>query len=156
MWWQVLLGAAISLVSTLLAQWFSLSYQTKRQWEMRKADFRRTTLLQLRDALNDLGHSVGRVFILQGEALQRTGSWEAFSSHHPDVAAVSAAVNPVLLHSIAVKDEPLRLKIHSMTERAEAAAKAPSERDADEEREKFGREMSEVIALLGEQLRRLS
>jgi hypothetical protein len=43
-----------------------------------------------------------------------------------------------------------------MTERAEAAAKASSERDADEEREKFGREMSEVIDLLGEQLRRLS
>jgi hypothetical protein len=65
-------------------------------------------------------------------------------------------VTPVLLHNLAVEDEPLRLKIDSMTERAEAAAKAPSERDADEEREKFAREMSEVIALLGKQLRRLS
>jgi hypothetical protein len=154
--WQVLLGSAISLVSTLLAQWFSLSHQTKRQRETRKADFQRTTLLQLRDALKDLGLSVAKVFILQGEALQSTGSWEAFSSHHPDVAAVSAAVTPVLLHNLAVEDEPLRLKIDSMTECAEAAAKAPSERDADEERKKFGREMSEVIALLGKQLRRLS
>jgi hypothetical protein len=156
MWWQVLLGAAISLVGTLLASWFSLSYQIKRQWEMRTAELRRTTLLQLRDALKDLGLSVTKVFVLQGDALQRTGSWEAFSSRHPDVEAVSAAVTPVLLQNLAVKDEPLRRKIESMTESAEAAAKATSQRDADEEREKFSREMSEVIALLGEQLRRLS
>jgi hypothetical protein len=85
---------------------------------MRTAELRRTTLLQLLDALNDLGRSVWRVFILRGEALQRTGSWEAFSSRHPDVEAVSAAVNPVLIQSVAIKDEPLWRKIHSMTERA--------------------------------------
>ena len=53
--WQVLLGSAITLVSTLLAQWFSLSYQANRQREMRKADAQRTTLLQLQRDLKQLG-----------------------------------------------------------------------------------------------------
>jgi hypothetical protein len=88
--------------------------------------------------------------------MQRTGSWQAFDSHHPDVAAVSAAVTPVLFINLAVEDEPLRSKVLSMTEHAEKAASAPSMQEADEEREKLEREMSDVITSLGEQLRRLS
>jgi hypothetical protein len=154
--WQLLLGSAITLVSTLLAQWFSLNYQTKRQREMRRADFQRTTLLQLRDSLRELGLAVAEVFTLQGEVLQRTGKWEALSSRHPQVVALSAAVTPVLLHNLAVEDESLQRKVDSMTEHAETAAKALNEQHADEEREKFGHEFSDVIELLRKQLRRLS
>ena len=154
--WQLLLGSAITLVSTLLAQWFSLNYQTKRQQEMRRADFQRTTLLQLRDALRELGLSVTQVFVLQGEVRQRTGKWEALSSHHPEVKAVFAAVTPVLLTNLAVQDESLLRKVESMTERAETFVKARNEQHADEEWEKFRRELSDVIGLLGNQLRRFS
>jgi hypothetical protein len=154
--WQVLLGSAIALVSTLLAQWFSLSYQTKRQREMRWADFKRTDLLQLRDALKELGLCLTRVFISQGEVLERTGTWETFSSLHPQVAEVSGAVTPVLIQQSTIEDEPLRLKLETMTETAEIAAKAPSERDAVEQRDLFFLEFREVIDYIGDQLRRLS
>jgi hypothetical protein len=154
--WQLLLGSAITLVSTLLAQWFILNYQTRRQREMRRADFQRTDLLQLRDALKELGLSVTSVFISQSEVLQRTGSWETFSSLHPQVAAVSAAVTPVLIQQSAIEDEPLQRKVEGMTETAEAAAKAPSKRDALEERDKFFREFRDVVMQIGDQLRRLS
>jgi hypothetical protein len=52
--WPLLFGSALTLVTTLVAQWSSLAYQTKRQREMRRADFQRTTLLQLRDTVAEL------------------------------------------------------------------------------------------------------
>jgi len=53
--WPLLPGSAVTLVSTVAVQWASLTYQTKRRREARRADFQRTTLLQVRDALDDLG-----------------------------------------------------------------------------------------------------
>jgi hypothetical protein len=55
--WALVLGAALTLVGTIVAQWASLSYQTRRQREARRADFQRSTLIQLRDLLAELSEA---------------------------------------------------------------------------------------------------
>jgi hypothetical protein len=71
--WKIVLGAAVALAGTLLAQWSGLAYQTRRQREARQADFQRTTLLQLRDALGELDDAVLAFFLARHEALEHAG-----------------------------------------------------------------------------------
>lgn len=153
--WPLLLGSAITLVSTLLAQWTSLSYQTRRQREARRADFQRTTLVQLRDALDELGQDIRGVFVARGEALERAGGWDMLSSHHPTIEAVRSVSYRLRLLSTAVEDDALRGKVDSVTRRAFLAGTALIERDAEEQREEMSREYFDAVRLLGEQLRRL-
>jgi hypothetical protein len=152
--WPLLLGSAITLVSTLLAQWTSLAYQTRRQREARRADLQRTTLVQLRDALDELGQGIQGVFVARGEALERTGDWSMLS-YHPTLEAVRSAIYRVRLLATALENEPLRSEAELVTRSAFEAAMAPTQRDADEQREKMSRGYFEVVELLGEQLRRL-
>jgi hypothetical protein len=150
----LLLGSAITLVSTLLAQWTSLSYQTRRQQEARRADFQRTTLVQLRDALDELGQAIRGVFVARGEALERTGDWGALI-YHPTLEALRSTIYRLRLLATALESEPLRSKVELVTRTTFAAATAPTQQDADEQREKMSRVYFEAVELLGEQLRRL-
>jgi hypothetical protein len=75
--WPLLLGSALTLVTTLVAQWSSLAYQTKRQREMRRADFQRTTLLQLRDTVAELDDAMLALMHVRREAQAREGGWNA-------------------------------------------------------------------------------
>jgi hypothetical protein len=52
--WPLLFGSALTLVTTLLVQWFSLTVQTRQQREARRADFQRATLIELREMVQEL------------------------------------------------------------------------------------------------------
>ena len=58
--WALVLGAALALISTLVARWASLAYQTRRRREARRADFQRSSL-QVRDLLLELSEAMGVV-----------------------------------------------------------------------------------------------
>jgi hypothetical protein len=73
--WPLLLGAAVTLVSTVVAQWSSLAYQTRRQREARRADFQRSTLIQIRDELLALTEATRTV-----EVVPRSVGFEVGSS----------------------------------------------------------------------------
>jgi hypothetical protein len=155
--WPLLLGSAVTLVSTLLAQWVSLSYQTRRQREARRADFQRTTLLQLRELLEELLKGIERVAVAQQEQAQRRrGRWNALSLRQPEVGAIRSLVIRIHLLSVAVEDEQLRLNVRSVADHAERAAYAQSENEAREEVDKMGDAFRQTIELLGNQLRRLA
>jgi len=139
----------------LLAQWTSLAYQTKRQREARRADFQRITLVQLRDALDELGQGIRGVFVARGEALEQMGDWDELLVYHPTLEAVRSAIYRVRLLATALENEPLRSEAELVTRSAFEAAMAPTQQDADEQREKMSREYFKVVELLGEQLRRL-
>jgi hypothetical protein len=153
--WPLLLGSAVTLASTVVAQWVSLSYQTKRQREVRRADFQRTTLLQVRDALDDLFQGIRAVFIARDEALERTGDSSLLRSHHPSLDMLHGAIYRLRLLATALEDKSLRDKLELVTERAFDAAMKPTEWDYDEQLKKTTGVYFEVIDLLGEQLRRL-
>jgi hypothetical protein len=59
--WPLLFGSALTLVTTLAAQWFSLDFQTKRQREARRSDVQRSALLQVRDLLVELSTAEQRL-----------------------------------------------------------------------------------------------
>ena len=71
----------------------------------------RTTLVQLRDALHELGQDIRGVFVARGEALERTGGWDMLSSHHPTIEAVRSMSYRLRLLSTAVEDDALRGKV---------------------------------------------
>jgi hypothetical protein len=70
----VLLGSGL----TLLAQWFGLRYETRRQREARRADFQRTTLIQVRDLLGEVEEALGRAMGA------RAALAKMFEEHAPD------------------------------------------------------------------------
>ena len=88
--------------------------------------------------------------------MRLTGTWQVFDRRHPKVTEVNTAALPVLFTNLAVEDQRLRNLVTSMTKDAQAAAKAPSEQEADKMWDHLEREMSDVIDSLGQQLRRFS
>lgn len=88
--WTLLLGAVVALAGTLVAQWSSLAYQTRRQREARRADFQRSALIQIRDELLALAEAMRAVFVARYEAKERA-DWDALDVHHPATEAVQAS-----------------------------------------------------------------
>jgi hypothetical protein len=153
--WKILLGAVVALAGTLLAQWSSLAYQTRRQREARRADFQRTTLLQLREMLGELDDAMLRLFLARQEALDRTGDWKMLAAHHPDLEAVGYVTGRLMLHTTAVEHEGLRGLVASLALSAVNTAAAPSRQEAVAQRKATSLVRTKVIMSLGDQLRSL-
>ncbi len=58
--WPLLLGATVTLVSTVLAQWWSLAFQTRRQRQARRADRQEARLHALEELLGEVDEAVRR------------------------------------------------------------------------------------------------
>lgn len=153
--WLILLTAALTLAGTLLAQWSSLAYQTRRQREARRADFQRATLIQIRDALLELSQAMRTAFNVRYEAEERDQDFGGLPTYHPAVEAVRSLMDRIVILATAVEDEELRDKLDTTTRMAYLAAIASTARQADEERRKMGQLQREAVQLLGDQLRQL-
>jgi hypothetical protein len=153
--WPLLFGSALTLVTTLVAQWSSLAYQTRRQREARRADFQRTTLLQLRELLGDLDDAMLRLFLARQEAVERTGDWNMLAAHHPDLEAVQHVTGRLMLQVTAVEHKGLLGLIASLALSAIWTAGAPTSQEADAQRKDLNEVRSKVTSLLGDQLRSL-
>jgi hypothetical protein len=153
--WTLILGAVVALAGTLLAQWSSLAYQTRRQREARRADFQRATLIQIRDALLELTQAMRTAFSVRYEAEERDQDFGGLPTYHPAVEAVRSLMDRIVILATAVEDEELRGKLDTTTRMAYLAAIAPTARQADESRQKMGQLQREAVQLLGDQLRQL-
>jgi hypothetical protein len=153
--WALLLGAAVALVSTLLAQWASLAYQTRRQREARRADFQRSALVQVRDLLLELSEAMGSVAAVRYEATQRVDWDGALPSYHPAVAVVRSLADRLTIVAAAVEDEQLRVTVDQVARRAHVDAIAPTDELAEQTRTESLAVHRHAVQLLGEQLRKL-
>jgi hypothetical protein len=121
--WPLLFGSALTLVTTLLAQWSSLAYQTSRQRQARRADSQRATLLQLQNTLLEVQGVVDRAMdtrrrlVLEFEKDNRDpAELEAFLTSHPDRALLSSILWRLELLASGTDHEPLRDKIEEVLE----------------------------------------
>jgi hypothetical protein len=153
--WALLLGAAVALASTLLAQWASLAYQTRRQREARRADFQRSALVQVRDLLLELSEAMGSVAAARYEATQRVDGDGTLPSYHPAVATVRSLADRLEIVAAALEDEQLRATVDEVAGRAHVDAIAPTDELAEQARRKSLEVHREAVRLLGEQLRQL-
>jgi hypothetical protein len=153
--WALLLGAAVALASTLLAQWASLAYQTRRQREARQADFQRSALVQVRDLLLELSEAMGRVAAARYEANQRVDGDGTLASYHPAVATVRSLADRLEIVAAALEDEQMRATVDEVAGRAHGDATAPADERAEQTRSKSLEVHREAVRLLGEQLRKL-
>lgn len=161
--WKILLGAAVALAGTLLAQWSSLAYQTRRQREARRADFQRTTLLQLRDVLGEVEEAVGRAmavrqrlsaeFELSG---QHPDEWNGMlSTSRPEMETLRSLTYRLRLLATGVEHEPLRIAVGHISRWAWLTPLAPADEDSKDARKKLIDQQVKAVDLLGEQLRSL-
>jgi hypothetical protein len=86
--WPVIFGALISLATTIVVQWFTHGFQSRRerqardatlqaeQWE-RRAAFQRDTLLAVQETLSDLGRAAADTH----RRLRESGNW--MERHRP-------------------------------------------------------------------------
>jgi hypothetical protein len=161
--WKILLGAVVALAGTLLAQWSSLAYQTRRQREARRADFQRTTLLQLRDLLGEVEEAVGRAMTARhrmSDHFERspyiTDDWETFlSTTHPDMEVLRSLTYRLRLLATGVEHEPLRIAVDNVSAWAVVAPLATKDKDSQDARDNMMERQIEAVELLGEQLRSL-
>jgi hypothetical protein len=165
--WALLLGAAVALVSTVVAQWVSLAYQTRRQREARRADFQRTTLQQLRDLLGEVEEAAGRAMGA------RAGLSEEFDQHAPDPSdekewkayfyqRASTELTRLLsltyrlrLLAAGVEHEPLRNAVWNISQFADRAPRFFSKQEAENTWVVLIDVQNKAVDLLGEQLRKL-
>jgi hypothetical protein len=163
--WPLLFGSVLTLVTTLVAQWSSLTYQTKRQREARKADFQRTTLLQLREMLGEVDEAFRRAmdarYTLSHEferENQDPDDWgaalNAFSASHPDMEALRRLTYRLRLLGTAVEHEQLHFAVLQISLGASAVPDLTGEK-AQDAQDRLERAQETAVELLGEQLRRL-
>lgn len=153
--WKIVLGAVVALAGTLLAQWSSLAYQTRRQREVRRADFQRTSLLQVRDLLGEVADAVQKVTGNQYRHLALADEWEHFPTTHPDVQAVQSLTYRLRLAGLGLDDPQVRASLASVEISARLATTAPSEEEAKDANQKLIAARNRARELLGEQLRKL-
>jgi hypothetical protein len=161
--WDAVLLLLLGSGLTLLAQWSSLAYQTRRQQEARRADFQRTTLLQLRDLLGEVDEAVRRAMDARrrlSREFERDNrdpdEWESFlSTSHPDKEALHSLTYRLELLGAGVEHEPLRSEIGAIALWATLGPLEPSDQKAEDTRWKLLSALGKAVELLGEQLRRL-
>lgn len=153
--WKIILGAVVALAGTLLAQWSSLAYQTRQQREARRADFQRTTLLELREALGQLDDALLAFSLARQEALDHAGGWDKLSRHHLAWEGIRRANSRLLVIATAIDDRTLRGQATALACDVVMFIKAATETEADQRREELSSDKSKVTLALGEQLRRL-
>jgi hypothetical protein len=161
--WPLLFGSTLTLVTTLAAQWFSLAFQTKRQREARRADFQRTTLIQLRDTLGQVFEVFERVMAARralSERFERSSqdpdSWEeVLRTSLPEAELLNSLGYQVELLAAGLEHDPIRTWTDDIALWATFGPLRPSDQEAEESRQKLLNAQGEALRLLGEQLRRL-
>jgi hypothetical protein len=164
--WALLLGAAVALVSTVVAQWVSLAYQTRRQREARRADFQRTTLQQLRDLLGEVEEAVGRVMGARAglsEEFNRSPdpsdekAWKAYFYQRasPELTRLRSLTYRLRLLAAGVEHEPLRNAVWNISQFADRAPRFFSKQEAENTWVVLIDVQNKAVDLLGEQLRKL-
>jgi hypothetical protein len=164
--WALLLGAVVALAGTLLAQWSSLAYQTRRQREARRADFQRTTLLQLRDALGEVEEAVARAMTARAALSAKFeehapdpgdhDDWDRyFRTSHPEIEELRSLTYRLRLLAAGVEHEPLRIAVGHISRLARLAPLSFYDREAEETRAKLIEVQNKAVDLLGEQLQKL-
>jgi hypothetical protein len=161
--WKIVLGAAVALAGTLLAQWSSLAYQTRRQREARRADFQRTTLLQIRDLLGEVEEAVGRAMAARhrlADEFDRIAvdpdGWQLFlHANLPDHEVLRSLTDRLRLLATGVEHEPLRIAIGHISNWAALAPLATTDDEARNVRVELIEVQIKAVELLGEQLRAL-
>jgi hypothetical protein len=161
--WPLLLGSAVTLASTLIAQWANLGYQTRRQREARRADFQRTTLLQLRDLLGEVEEAVGRAMAARhrlADEFERLAvdpdEWQSFlRANHSDMEVVRSLTYRLRLLATGVEHEPLRIAVGHIYRWAWLAPLATTDKESQDAREKLIEQQIKAVELLGHQLRSL-
>ena len=152
--WPLLLGSALTLVTTLVAQWSSLAYQTKRQREMRRADFQRTTLLQLRDAVAELDDAMWELMHVRREALAREGGWNA-RTEYANWDAIFRLRGKLLAVAIGVDSMDLYLEVTALAYSTKLVSEATS-KEEDRHRKVLSSSRRKLLWLLAERLARLA
>ena len=164
--WALLLGAAVALVSTVVAQWVSLAYQTRRQREARRADFQRTTLQQLRDLLGEVEEAVGRAMGARAglsEEFERAPDpsdeeeWKAYFYQRasPELTRLRSLTYRLRLLAAGVEHEPLRNAVWNISQLADRAPRLFSKQEAENTWVVLIDVQNKAVDLLGEQLQRL-
>jgi hypothetical protein len=154
--WPLLLGTAVTLVSTVLAQWASLTSQTRRQREVRRADFQRATLLALQQLLGDVDDAARRAKNARWEALRQTGKWDAEDNWtHSNMEALRSLTYRLRLLATGLEDKQLRDTVEQISHLTWLDATAREEDVVPNIQEQLWRSEIEAARLLGEQLRSL-
>lgn len=148
-------GSGLTLGTTLVAQWSSLAYQSRRQREARRADFQRTSLLQVRDLLGEVAEAMSRVKGVQYERLGLTDEWEPLSTTHPAAQALSSLTFRLRLAGVGLDDPQIRASLASVEISAWLATTAPTEQEAKDASQKLIAARNRALERLGEQLREL-
>jgi len=161
--WPLLLGAAVTLVGTVLAQWLSLAYQTGRQRQARRADRQEARLLALQDLLGEVDDCVSRAMahrsVLSDEFDRSPGypdEWGSFlSGSLSEMETLRSLTYRLRLLAAGLDHEGLRVAVGHISRFAWLAPTSPSYQDSADAREKLIKVQNEAVDLLGEQLRRL-
>jgi hypothetical protein len=154
--WSVLLGAMVALAGTLIAQWSSLAYQTRRQREVRWADFQRTTLLQVRDLLGELVEAKERATGIPYAHLGLADEWDPLPSVHPAAQAVSSLNFRLRLAAVGLEDDQLQSALVGVSVFAWVATVARTEEEEQDATRNLIQSREQALDLLGDQLRKLS
>jgi hypothetical protein len=159
--WKILLGAVVALAGTLLAQWSSLAYQTKRQRQARRADHQEARLLALQDLLGEVEDAVARAMLVRARLSEK---WEQARPdhsdrdehvHRPDVALLRSLTYRLRLLAAGVEHAPLLVAVGHVSELALRAPMTYADEVALRLHDKLIEVQNEAADLLGDQLRRL-
>ena len=154
--WKIVLGAVVGLAVSLIAQWSSLAYQTRRQREARRADFQRSTLIQLRDLLIELSEARQAVAAARYQAKVETGDLYLLGPLHPSVQAVRTIGDRLNVVAAAADNLSLRMEIVFVTLHASGAAMSSTSSEEAEHEQQMSEGFRKATQLLGDDLRRLA
>lgn len=164
--WALVLGAAVALAGTLLAQWSSLAYQTRRQRQARQADRQVTRLLALQDLLGEVEEAVARAMVARAVVSAKFDQhapdssdeeeWKAyFWSSHPELEQLRSLTYRLRLLAAGVEHEPLRIWVGHISRFAYLAPLSFSAQQAEDTRVTLIDVQNKAVEWLGEQLRKL-
>ena len=143
--WPLLLGAAVTLVGTVLAQWLSLTYQTSRQRQARRADRQETRLLALQDLLGEVDDSVRQGMIARAKlyfAFEREGRDldalpSALITSEPQMEVLRSLTYRLRLLAAGVEHKELRVAVGDISHWAWHVPVARSNQEFNDARDKL-------------------
>jgi hypothetical protein len=163
--WPLLLGAAVTLVGTVLAQWLSLAYQTSRQRQARRADRQETRLLALQDLLGEVDDCASRAMAHRSELsneYERDPSpdypedWGPFlHTSLSEMETLRSLTYRLRLLAAGIEHKPLRMTVDDIAQWAWLAPTTPSDQRSADTYAKLIEVQNDAVDLLGEQLRKL-
>lgn len=162
--WSVVLGAVVALAGTLIAQWSSLAYQTRRQREVRWTDFQRSTLLQVREMLGEVKDAVSQALAARRRLRDEfdrpdvsPGLREVtISEEFPEMVTLGSLIYRFRLVGVGLEHEPLRIAVEQISRWAWKAPLSTTNTGLAKALKELYAQQHKAVRLLGEQLRRLS